>query len=151
MVQSGEVNDEGLARRERPGREDEMELDKIRNLGPQELKHEEQQASEQLFRLRFQMRLGQTEGVKKLRGLKKDVARIKTITRERELGLNAALHGSAEGQTGAAPKKAKKKAAVKRTKKATSKKSVTKKAAKTGARKKVATKTASKTKKKEAR
>ena len=41
-----------------------MELDKIRNLGPHELKHEEQQASEQLFRLRFQMRLGQTEGVK---------------------------------------------------------------------------------------
>jgi len=126
-----------------------MELDKIRNLGPQELKHEEQQASEQLFRLRFQMRLGQTEGVKKLRGLKKDVARIKTITRERELGLNAALHGSAEGQTEAAPKKAKKKA-VKRSKKATVKKSVTKKAAKTGA-KKVATKTAGKTKKKEAR
>jgi large subunit ribosomal protein L29 len=149
MVQSGEVNDEGLARRERPGREDEMELDKIRNLGPHELKHEEQQASEQLFRLRFQMRLGQTEGVKKLRGLKKDVARIKTITRERELGLNAALHGSAEGQTEAAPKKAKKKA-VKRSKKATVKKSVTKKAAKTGA-KKVATKTAGKTKKKEAR
>ena len=127
-----------------------MELDKIRNLGPHELKHEEQQASEQLFRLRFQMRLGQTEGVKKLRGLKKDVARIKTIERERELGLNAALHGSVEGQTEAAPKKAKKKAAVKRTK-ATSKKSVTKKAAKTGAKKKVATKTAGKTKKKEAR
>ena len=127
-----------------------MELDKIRNLGPHELKHEEQQASEQLFRLRFQMRLGQTEGVKKLRGLKKDVARIKTIERERELGLNAALHGSAEGQTEAAPKKAKKKAAAKRTK-ATSKKSVTKKAAKTGAKKKVATKTAGKTKKKEAR
>src|ERR1700743_3450496 len=103
----------------------------MRTRGPHELKHEEQQASEQLFRLAFQMRLGQTEGVKKLRGLKKDVARIKTITRERELGLNAALHGLAEGQTEAAPKKAKKKA-VKRSKKA-------------------ATKTAGKTKKKEAR
>jgi large subunit ribosomal protein L29 len=150
MVQSGEVNDEGLARREWPGREDEMELDKIRNLGPHELKHEEQQASEQLFRLRFQMRLGQTEGVKKLRGLKKDVARIKTITRERELGLNAALHGHAEGQAETAPK-AKKKTTAKRSKKATSKKTTTKKAAKTGAKKKVATKTAGKTKKKEAR
>jgi large subunit ribosomal protein L29 len=72
-----------------------MELDKIRNLGTDELKHEEQQASEQLFRLRFQMRLGQTEGVKKLRGLKKDIARIKTIGRERELGLNAASHKAA--------------------------------------------------------
>jgi large subunit ribosomal protein L29 len=133
-----------------PEEKTEMELDKIRNLGPHELKHEEQQASEQLFRLRFQMRLGQTEGVKKLRGLKKDVARIKTITRERELGLNAALHGSAEGQTEAAPK-AKKKTTAKRSKKAASKKTTTKKAAKTGAKKKVATKTAGKTKKKEAR
>jgi large subunit ribosomal protein L29 len=133
-----------------PEEKTEMELDKIRNLGPHELKHEEQQASEQLFRLRFQMRLGQTEGVKKLRGLKKDVARIKTITRERELGLNAALHGHAEGQAETAPK-AKKKTTAKRSKKATSKKTTTKKAAKTGAKKKVATKTAGKTKKKEAR
>jgi large subunit ribosomal protein L29 len=132
-----------------------MELDKIRNLGPHELQHEEQQASEQLFRLRFQMRLGQTEGVKKLRGLKKDVARIKTITRERELGLNAALHGQAggqpEGQAEAAPK-AKKKTAAKRTRKATNRKSAAKKVAKKAATKKAATKkTAKKTKKKEAR
>jgi large subunit ribosomal protein L29 len=124
-----------------------MELDKIRNLGPHELKHEEQQASEQLFRLRFQMRLGQTEGVKKLRGLKKDIARIKTITRERELGLNAALHGHAESQAEAGPatKKAKKKTASKRT----SKKTAAKRVVKTGAKKKVATKKTAK--KKEAR
>ena len=127
-----------------------MELDKIRNLGPHELKHEEQQASEQLFRLRFQMRLGQTEGVKKLRGLKKDVARIKTITRERELGLNAALHGQPE----AVPAK-RKKTSAKRTKKSAGKKSATKKVTKkTVAKKKTATKkTATKktAKKKEAR
>jgi large subunit ribosomal protein L29 len=125
-----------------------MELDKIRNLGPHELKHEEQQASEQLFRLRFQMRLGQTEGVKKLRGLKKDVARIKTITRERELGLNAALHGQAEES----PVKTKKTAA-KRSKKSTARKSAAK-AAKKVAKKKVATKKVAKkktSKKKEAR
>ena len=123
-----------------------MELDKIRNLGPHELKHEEQQASEQLFRLRFQMRLGQTEGVKKLRGLKKDVARIKTITRERELGLNAALHGQAE----ATPPKAKKKTTAKRNKKSAAKKVATKKVAKkSAAKKKVATKKSAK--KKEAR
>ena len=124
-----------------------MELDKIRNLGPHELKHEEQQASEQLFRLRFQMRLGQTEGVKKLRGLKKDVARIKTITRERELGLNAALHGQAED----APAKTKQTAAAKRSKKSAGKKSATKKTVKkTAATKKVGTKKKS-AKKKEAR
>jgi large subunit ribosomal protein L29 len=124
-----------------------MELDKIRNLGPHELKHEEQQASEQLFRLRFQMRLGQTEGVKKLRGLKKDIARIKTITRERELGLNAALHGQSED----APGKTKQTTAAKRSKKSAGKKSATKKnVKKTAATKKVATKKKS-AKKKEAR
>lgn len=93
----------------RPEDETEMELDKIRNLGGDEMKHEEQQASEQLFRLRFQMRLGQTEGVKKLRGLKKDIARIKTIGRERELGLNAASHKAA------APAPAKKTRTAKKT------------------------------------
>jgi large subunit ribosomal protein L29 len=128
-----------------------MELDKIRNLGPHELKHEEQQASEQLFRLRFQMRLGQTEGVKKLRGLKKDVARIKTISRERELGLNAALHGQAGGQAEDTPAKTKQKTAAKRSKKSAGKKSATKKTVKkTAATKKVATKKKS-AKKKEAR
>jgi large subunit ribosomal protein L29 len=103
-----------------------MELNKIRNLGADELKHEEQQASEQLFRLRFQMRLGQTEGVKKLRGLKKDIARMKTIERERDLGLNAALHHAAP----AAPAKAKKAATKKTaTKSTTTKKKTAKKEA----------------------
>lgn len=113
-----------------------MELDKIRNLGANELRHEEQQASEQLFRLRFQLRLGQTEGVKKLRGLKKDIARIKTITRERELGLNAALHAQSAEAGSAEPKKAaaKKPAAKKAAKKAPAKKSAAKKTTKKEAR-----------------
>ena len=41
------------------------------------------------------MKLGQTEGVKKLRELRKDIARIKTIARERELRLQ---RRSAEGR-----------------------------------------------------
>ncbi len=65
-----------------------MELEKIRNFGDNELITEEKKAAEQLFRLRFQMKLGQNEGVKKLRGLKKDIARIKTVARERQLGIN---------------------------------------------------------------
>src|SRR5271154_1268826 len=71
-----------------PERRKEMELEKIRNLSDGELVTEEKKAAEQLFRLRFQMKLGQNEGVKKLRELRKDVARIKTIARERELGLH---------------------------------------------------------------
>jgi large subunit ribosomal protein L29 len=85
-----------------------METEKIRNLGDGELVEQERQAAEQLFRLRFQMKLGQNEGVKKLRELRKDVARIKTVARERELGL----HGAApKSDTVAKPAKKSKKGA----------------------------------------
>jgi large subunit ribosomal protein L29 len=80
-----------------------MELEKIRNLSDGELKLEETKAAEQLFRLRFQMKLGQTEGVKKVRGLRKDIARIQTIARERELGL----YGESPKAESSAPVKAK--------------------------------------------
>ena len=62
-----------------------MKVEKIRDLSDEELKHQIQDFSEQVFRLRFQMATGQTEGLSKLRGRKKDIARIKTILREREL------------------------------------------------------------------
>src|SRR6266566_4612042 len=39
--------------------------------------------SDQLFKLKFQLKMGQTESLKKLRGLRKDIARVKTIARER--------------------------------------------------------------------
>jgi large subunit ribosomal protein L29 len=64
-----------------------MELEKIRNLGDEELKHHEKTTAEQLFRLRFQVSLGQNDGVKKIRQLRKEIAQIKTIARERELGI----------------------------------------------------------------
>ena len=62
-----------------------MELEKIRNLSDEELKSEEAKAAEQLFRIKFAKSLGKTDGLKNLRSLKLDVARIKTIAREREL------------------------------------------------------------------
>jgi large subunit ribosomal protein L29 len=62
-----------------------MELTKIRSLSDDELKSEQAKAGEQLFRIRFQKSLGNTEGIKKLRVLKTDIARIKTIARERTL------------------------------------------------------------------
>ncbi len=62
-----------------------METEKIRNFNDEELARQEKQTAEQLFRLRFQMKLGQNEGVKKLRELRKDIARIKTVARERSL------------------------------------------------------------------
>lgn len=64
-----------------------MNIEKIRNLGPDELLHQQREAADQLFRLRFQLKMGQTTGLKKMRELRKDLARIKTISRERELGI----------------------------------------------------------------
>ncbi len=81
-----------------------MELKKIRNWSDDELKSEALKASEQLFRIRFQAKLGQNEGVKKLRELRKDIARIKTIERERVLGV----HGAAPVAVSATPAKTKK-------------------------------------------
>lgn len=71
-----------------------MEAEKIRNTTDVELRHHEQELNDQLFRLKFQLKMGQTESLQKMRGLRKDIARIQTITRERELGLGAAA-GSA--------------------------------------------------------
>ena len=62
-----------------------MKADKIRELDTDELTRQEHDAREQMFRLRFQLTMGQTDGLKKLRGLKKDRARMLTALREREL------------------------------------------------------------------
>ena len=67
-----------------------MELDKIRNLSEGELSGEQAKTAEQLFRIKFAKSLGKQEGIGKIRGLKKDVARMKTIARERELALQKA-------------------------------------------------------------
>jgi large subunit ribosomal protein L29 len=60
-----------------------MDAEKIRNLTDEELSHQERDMSDQLFKLKFQLNMGQTESLKKLRGLRKDIARVKTIVRER--------------------------------------------------------------------
>ena len=62
-----------------------MELEKIRNLSDDELTSQQAKSAEQLFRLRFQQSLGNQEGIKKLRVLKLDIARIQTVARERSI------------------------------------------------------------------
>jgi large subunit ribosomal protein L29 len=57
--------------------------EEIRNLGEAELRLREREMREQLFRLRFQMQMGQMDGVKKYRALRKDLARLLTVERER--------------------------------------------------------------------
>ena len=107
-----------------------MELEKIRNLNDDELKSQQAKAGEELFRLRFRKSLGNNEGIKKLRGLKLDIARIQTIARERELHLNRVSKPAAVAAKPAAVKKtaAKKTAAKKAAKPAkTTRKKATKK------------------------
>jgi large subunit ribosomal protein L29 len=60
-------------------------MEKFRDMNPNELEVQQRELAEQIFRLRFQLTTGQTEGLKKLRETKKDLARVKTLLREAEL------------------------------------------------------------------
>ena len=62
-----------------------MKVEKIRNLTDAELSHQERDLADQLFKLKFQLNMGQTESLKKIRGLRRDIARVKTIARQREM------------------------------------------------------------------
>jgi large subunit ribosomal protein L29 len=57
-------------------------VEKYRDMKPEELQLQERELSEQVFRLRFQMSSGQSEGLKKLREARKDLARVKTLLHE---------------------------------------------------------------------
>ena len=60
-------------------------IEKYRNMNRNELEIQERDLGEQIFRLRFQLSTGQSEGLKRLREAKKDFARVKTLQRESEL------------------------------------------------------------------
>lgn len=62
-----------------------MKAEKLRGMDEKELVAKAGEMDEQIFRLRFQMSMGQMEGLKKYRELRKDRARLNTIQREREL------------------------------------------------------------------
>jgi large subunit ribosomal protein L29 len=66
-----------------------MKAQQVRDLDNDELKAQVGQIQEQIFRLRFQMSMGQTDGMKKLRTIKKDLARVYTELRARELAAAA--------------------------------------------------------------
>jgi large subunit ribosomal protein L29 len=66
-----------------------MRSQKIRDLDSPELQHQLSDIEEQLFRLRMQMSMGQMDGLKKVRSIKKTRARIFTVLRERELAAQA--------------------------------------------------------------
>ena len=60
---------------------------KIRDMSVDELRNQDAEMIEQMFKLRFQLAMGQTESLKKMRELRKDRARLLTILREKESSL----------------------------------------------------------------
>ena len=60
----------------------------LRELNSEELTTRLREAKEELFNLRFQMATGQLTNNRLLRTVKRDIARIYTVIRERELGLS---------------------------------------------------------------
>lgn len=64
-----------------------MKTKEIRNLSDQELQKQLEQSKSELFNLRFQLATGQLENPMMIGLVKKDIARIKTIIRERELNI----------------------------------------------------------------
>jgi large subunit ribosomal protein L29 len=62
-----------------------MKAEKIREWNADELQAKEREFSDQLFRLKFQMASGQAGVLAKVRELRRDIARIKTIRREANL------------------------------------------------------------------
>ncbi|NLY20326.1 MAG: 50S ribosomal protein L29 [Tissierellia bacterium] len=64
-----------------------MKVKDIRQLTSTELLNKESELKSELFNLRFQMATGQLDNPSNINAVKKDIARVKTIIRERELGL----------------------------------------------------------------
>jgi large subunit ribosomal protein L29 len=67
--------------------------EKVRNLSEGELANQERDLSDQLFRLKFQLQMGQTESLKKIRSLRRELARVKSIRRGRQIGFEPAVEG----------------------------------------------------------
>ena len=59
--------------------------EKFNQMSANELETQQQELGEQIFRLRFQLTTGQSEGLKRLREARKELARVKTLLRQQEL------------------------------------------------------------------
>jgi large subunit ribosomal protein L29 len=63
-----------------------QQVKKLRDMTPEELKNQSAERREQMFRLRFQWVMGQTESLSKIRAIRKERARLETILREKAKG-----------------------------------------------------------------
>ena len=63
-----------------------MKASKIRDMAKEDLIQEESELHKQLLRIRFHSAVGQIESAPKMKGIRRDIARIKTILKEMESG-----------------------------------------------------------------
>jgi len=63
-----------------------MKVQEIKDLNDKDLEKRLSDLKEELFNLRFQMTTGQLDNVMRLRDVKRSIARVKTVQRQRELG-----------------------------------------------------------------
>jgi large subunit ribosomal protein L29 len=61
-----------------------MKVTEFRDLAVDELRQREKEMDDQLFRLRIQKSMGQLEAAHKLKAVRRDLARVKTVLREKE-------------------------------------------------------------------
>jgi large subunit ribosomal protein L29 len=62
-----------------------MKASKVREMGEDELRAKERELAEQLFRLRVQKSIGQLDNAVKLREVRRDIARVKTVLRQKQV------------------------------------------------------------------
>ena len=66
-----------------------MKADKVREMSSEELTAKERELSEQLFKLRFQKSIGQLDNALKIRETRRDIARVKTVIRQKQAQAQA--------------------------------------------------------------
>ena len=76
----------------------ELTIDKLATMEEAELGEKLRSAKEELFNLRFQSATGQLENSARLKAVKRDIARIYTVLRERELGIRGAVGATAQAE-----------------------------------------------------
>ena len=69
-----------------------MKINEIRDLSMQEITDKIQDLKEELFNLRFQNAMNQLDNPMRIAAVKKDIAKLKTVLKEQELGINANIN-----------------------------------------------------------
>jgi large subunit ribosomal protein L29 len=76
----------------------QKKAEQIGEMSEDELRAKERELQEQLFRLRFQKSIGQLDNAMKIRQVRRDIARVKTVLRQKEIRQRAQPRAEAAGR-----------------------------------------------------